>query len=242
MDPWSSPSTVAGFATGTPNQALMEFARNEMARTGGGLVLDIGCGAGRNAVPLAALGWRVLGVDLSLPMLVAAAERARREQVETRLALVRAPMEWLPVSGTSCDLVVAHGIWNLARSGAEFRDGLREAARVAKPGAALFIFTFSRGTFDADAKPVVGESFVFTQFSDSPQCFLRREQLIGELGATGFTPDPAVPLRELNRRTPGMLAASGAPVIWEGVFRRVGADGEASGPSRPFVRPLLGGG
>jgi hypothetical protein len=68
------------------------------------------------------------------------------------------------------------------------------------------------------AEPVSGESFVFTQFSGQPQCFLTEEQLVTEMGAAGFLLDASVPLRELNRPR-GALRASGAPVIYEGVFR-----------------------
>src|SRR5205085_6496747 len=162
---------------------------------------------------------RVLGIDLSLPMLAATVGRACDANVGGRLDVALAPMDYLPVAPGSCDMVIAHGIWNLARSGHEFRAGVREAARVAAPGAALFLFTFSRGTLDRDAEPIAGESFVFTQFADVPQCFLTEQQVISELGDAGFVPDPTLPLRELNRRTPGMLAAAGAPVIWEGAFR-----------------------
>jgi SAM-dependent methyltransferase len=220
--PWSKPSTVEGFATGTPNQTLMAFGRDELVRRGGGRVIDIGCGAGRNAVPLAALGWDVVGVDLSLPMLVAATERARRESVEQSFRVALAPMERLPVASGSCDFVIAHGIWNLARTGDEFREAVREAARVATPGAALFVFTFSRNTFDTGVQPVAGESFVFTEFSGQPQVFLTEAQLVEEFDAAGFVADPAVPLRELNRRTPGMLQVGGPPVIYEALFRLVG--------------------
>ena len=34
-----------------------------------GVVIDFGCGTGRNAVPLLELGWKVVGVDLSISML-----------------------------------------------------------------------------------------------------------------------------------------------------------------------------
>jgi SAM-dependent methyltransferase len=44
-------------------------------------VLDLGCGAGRNAIQLARLGWKVLGSDLSWPMFCAAAQRAREDAV-----------------------------------------------------------------------------------------------------------------------------------------------------------------
>lgn len=178
-------------------------------------VLDIGCGAGRNAVPLAKAGMPVIGTDLSWPMLCAAAERG----AGVDLRLVLAPMDALPVCSGSVDLVIAHGIWNLARSGLEFRRAIKEAARVGTAGAALFVFTFSRRTLPSSATPVPGESFVFTQFSGSPQVFLTQEQLLEELHAMGFEPDPELPLRELNVPPPGQVRSGRTPVIYEAGFR-----------------------
>ena len=208
---------VAGFATSAPNATLMAFARAAFER-GGACAVDLGCGAARNAVPLAEMGWQVTGIDLSQPMLAAAAERARAAGVADRVRLYHAPMDAVPVPDASQDLIVAHGIWNLARSGREFRGAVREAARVANPGAALFVFTFSRHTLPASATPVPGERFVFTQFSGEPQCFLTDAELVAELAAAGFSPDPAVPLTEHNRPPAGALRAGG-PVIYEAAFR-----------------------
>ena len=216
--PWSRPETVAGFSASAPNPTLAQFAHEELLRRGRGRALDIGCGAARNAAPLAADGWHVVGVDLSLPMLTAALERVQRNRVAGRVALALAAMDHLPVADGSCDLVIAHGIWNLAPSAATFRRAVREAARVARDGAGLFVFTFSRNTLPPDAPPVAGEPFVFTQFSGQPQCFLTGEQLVSELSAAGFLPDSAVPLRELNRPAPPVIR-TGGPVIYEGVFR-----------------------
>jgi SAM-dependent methyltransferase len=219
--PWSTPATVAGFVTSPPNATLLRLAGEEIRRSSARRALDLGCGAARNAVPLAIQGWRVLGLDLSLPMLQAARERMRTElDSGHRLQLALSPMDRLPVADRSCELVVAHGIWNLARSSAEFRAAVREAARVSADGAALFVFTFSRNTLPPDAAPVHGEPFVFTQFSGDPQCFVTEEQLVSEMRAAGFLPDEAVPLRELNRPRPGDLTAGRAPVIYEGLFRR----------------------
>ena len=203
---------VAGFATAAPNTALIEFAGHLLS--GSGSLLDIGCGAGRNAVPLASMGWAVVGTDLSPAMLKAAAERDGGQ----RLRLLRAGMDALPIRSRSIDFIIAHGIWNLARSGHEFRLAIAEAARVAGRGAALFVFTFSRHTLPASAAPIAGESFVYTDFSGAPQCFLTETQLLEELGGVGFSLDPARPLRELNRPAPGLRTA-GSPVIFEGAFR-----------------------
>ncbi|MEO8505808.1 MAG: methyltransferase domain-containing protein [Acidobacteriota bacterium] len=217
--PWSTPETVSGFVRSPPNAMLVQFAAAELARVGRGCAVDIGCGAGRNAVPLVSQGWKIVGIDSSWPMLRAAAERAARERLADRLLLSLSAMDGLGVRDRACDLVVAHGIWNLARSAAELRRAIDEAARISKPGAGLFVFTFSRSTLPVQSEPVAGESFVFTEFSGVPQCFLTASQLLAELGRVGFEPTPEVPLREYNRPAPGSVR-HGAPAIYEAAFRR----------------------
>jgi len=216
--PWTAPETVDGFARSTPNEVLMRYAARERAN-GATTAVDLGCGAGRNAVPLTRTGWNVIGTDLSWPMLAAARDRYAREGGDGRLLLAHAPMEALPVRESSADLVIAHGIWNLAESSAMFRRAVAEAARIARPGAALFVFTFSRHTLPAAATPVDGETFVFTQFAGRPQVFLTAAELTSEMQRCGFEPDQAVPMTEYNRPAPGMLRAGG-PVIYEAAFRR----------------------
>jgi SAM-dependent methyltransferase len=216
--PWSAPGTVSGFVQSPPNDALLQAAADEWRAAA--RLLDIGCGAGRNAVPLARAGWTVYGTDLSLPMVTTAFGRLAAAGLADRARVLLAPMDRLPFGSGSFDFIVAHGIWNLARSGDEFRRAVDEAASVARPGAALFLFTFSRHTLPAAAEPLSGESFVFTQFSGQPQCFLTEEQIVSELGAKGFEPDSRRPLRELNRPPAGAILTSTAPVIYEGVFRR----------------------
>jgi SAM-dependent methyltransferase len=217
---WSTPSTVAGFVRAEGNATLLRFAEAERHRAPAGLALDVGCGAGRNAVPLARQGWRVLGTDLSWPMLSAARDRVRGDGV--RLSLALAPMDALPVRAGACDLVVVHGIWNLSRSMGELRRAIEEARRVAAPGAALFVFTFSRSTLPPDAPSIPGEPFIYTQFSGQPQCFLTREQLTDQLAAAGFEPDGAVAFAEHNLPPANAVHAVRAPVILEAAFRRVG--------------------
>lgn len=192
----------------------------ELARRPTLRILDLGCGAARNAAPMAAHGGTVVGTDVAWPMLEAARERVAKEGVAGRVALVRAAMDRLPLREASVDLVVAHGIWNLARSAAEFRRAVAEAARVARPGAGLFVFTFSRATLDPGDEPVAGEPFVFTRFAGEPQCFLTEGQLLEELLRAGFERDPPGPLTEYNRPLPGRALTRGGPVIFEGTFRR----------------------
>lgn len=220
---WEDPRTVAGFTSSAPNAVLLAFARGLLGGARAPRCLDLGCGAARNALPLARLGLRVTGTDLSAPMLDAA--KARLREAGAAADLVLAPMTPLPFGDATFDLVVAHGIWNLARSSSEFRGALAEAARVARPGAGLFLFTFSRRTLPPSAKPDAGESFVFSCWNGEPQCFLTQDEVLGELAAAGFVRAAPGPLTEYNAPRPGEIRTGGPPVIWEGTFVRSGAAG-----------------
>lgn len=215
---WEDPRTVAGFVSGAPNQHLLEFARAFVDASQPARCLDLGCGAARNALPLAAMGFHVTGTDLSQPMIDAARERASREGAALPVAFIHAPMTPLPFGDAQFDLIVAHGIWNLARSGIEFRAAVAEAARVARPGAGLFVFTFSRHTLADDAVPDAGETFVFSSWNGEPQCFLTEDQLLITLGERGFTRDSQAPLTEYNRPAQNAFRVGGPPVIYEGTF------------------------
>lgn len=205
--------------SGPPNAVLMEFAAAFAGRDRA-RCLDIGCGAARNAIPLATLGLDVVAIDLSTPMLRAAAARVGAVSPRPAVRLVRAPMAPLPFRDATFDLVVAHGIWNLARSDDEFRAAVREAARVARPGAGLFLFTFARETLPADVRPDAGETFAYSCWNGEPQCFLTERQIVTELSGAGWTRGSPEPLTAYNRRDAASVPVSGPPVIYEGTFIR----------------------
>jgi len=106
---WEDAGVVRGFSTAAPNEVLLEFVRTELARKPGLRILDLGCGAARNAAPMAAEGARVIGIDVASPMLEAARRRVADAGLDCRLAFLRTPMDHLPLRDTSVDLVVAHG-------------------------------------------------------------------------------------------------------------------------------------
>ncbi|MEX0878788.1 MAG: class I SAM-dependent methyltransferase [Thermoanaerobaculia bacterium] len=219
---WEEAGIVGGFSTATANKVLLDFVRAEIARCPRLRILDVGCGAARNAAPMAAHGGTVVGTDVSWPMLEAARKRVALEGVAGRVGLVRALMDHLPLGDATVDLVVAHGIWNLARSAAEFRRAVAEAARVARPDAGLFLFTFSRTTLAPEDGPLPGEPFVFTQFAGEPQCFLTETQVKEELFRAGWEKDPPGPLTEYNRPVAVRTMTQDGPIIYEGTFRRRG--------------------
>jgi SAM-dependent methyltransferase len=83
-DPWSASVTED-----------VEFYVEEARSAGGGDVVELGVGTGRIAVPIAAAGIRVIGVDSSREMLDVCAERALAagvaELVDLRLGDLREP-------------------------------------------------------------------------------------------------------------------------------------------------------
>jgi len=107
----------------------------------GGDVLDVGCGFGRHAVPLAEAGYRIVGVDRSQTFL----DEARRRAGAARWPqLVQADYRQLPFAGASFDAAL-----NLFTSLGYLGDDedtrvLGEIARVLRPGGRLVVETMHR--------------------------------------------------------------------------------------------------
>jgi len=102
----------------------------------GGAAVDVGCGTGRALPPLReAVGPQgsVFAVDLTPEMLAA----ARPKSVAAQAALILADARSLPFADASADAIFAAGlVHHLPDSGA----GLRELARVTRPGGVLVLF------------------------------------------------------------------------------------------------------
>jgi len=124
-----------------PDEAVRSFAgvtyyHKRTALQPGAIVLDLGCGAGLDAILAAravAPSGRVLAVDASAEMVALADANAVRAGV-ANLQVERALVEALPLADNTVDVVQANGVFNLSP---EKGRAVREVWRVLKPGGRL---------------------------------------------------------------------------------------------------------
>ncbi|MBI1876091.1 MAG: class I SAM-dependent methyltransferase [Acidobacteria bacterium] len=110
-----------------------------LAARSAGPVLELGCGTGRVAVPVARRGARVVGVDRSTEMLARARARAQRARLGSHLTLVRADICHLPFSspGPFTLVMAPYGVLQSLLSDTDL-DGALEAVSRASARRAVF--------------------------------------------------------------------------------------------------------
>jgi ubiquinone/menaquinone biosynthesis C-methylase UbiE len=107
-----------------------------LALANDGPVLELGCGTGRVAVPVVKAGAKLVGIDLSAPMLERAHRRLRRARLSERALLVRGDIRHLPFrSRRGFGLVMApYGILQSLTSERDLVATLESVSRVVRPG------------------------------------------------------------------------------------------------------------
>lgn len=83
----------------------LEYYLNAIQRSGGS-VLELGVGTGRIAIPAAAMGHNITGVDLNKPMLDRARAKAARAPLPGNLELVQSDMAELSLEKRDFDLII----------------------------------------------------------------------------------------------------------------------------------------
>ena len=105
------------------------------AAAGRGRVLELGCGTGRIAMPVARVSRSLIGIDLSADMLARAVNRARRRPRHQQPRLLRGDIRLLPLAtGSVGSVIAAYGVLQSLTSDADLDATLCEVARVLKPG------------------------------------------------------------------------------------------------------------
>ncbi len=103
--------------------------------------LDLCCGTGDVALALGRGGLEVAGLDFSEPMLAVANRRLNAGLPDARVRFLKGDAQRIPFPDGSFDIVtISYGLRNLA----DWETGLREMARVARPGGRLLVLDFGR--------------------------------------------------------------------------------------------------
>lgn len=114
--------------------------RTELGLSTEGLdVVDVGCGAGSQALLWGQSGHRVLGVDISAPLIDIARERAARAGSSARFVVGSA--DSLPVPDASVDIAL---VSELLEHLHDWEPCLNEALRVLRPGGVVYMSTTNR--------------------------------------------------------------------------------------------------
>lgn len=100
-----------------------------------GAILELGCGTGRVALPLARHGSRIVGIDRSESMLRRARMRAQRMALQSRVQLIRGDIRHLPFPEKTFPLVMApYGILQSLLDEELLRATLKDVNRVLTRG------------------------------------------------------------------------------------------------------------
>lgn len=131
---------------GVPRAAgwLEQWEQQARTQSAGANLLEVGCGTGPLLVAAKNYASRV-GVDIALRWLVVAKKRLEQENLD--LPLICASAEALPFRETAFDRVVLDSTIEHIRNQ---QASVREAHRVMKPGAALFLATPNRRSIGPD--------------------------------------------------------------------------------------------
>lgn len=146
-------------------------------------ILDLGCGAGRHALGLAALGHRVMGLDWSRALVAAAARAARVRGLDARF--VRGDMRALRFKARFDGIVNLFTSFGYFDSEAEDLAVLRGVRRALRPG----------GVFLID---LLNKPWLLRHFTPSFRQRAPEGEVVGALNRLSFEPRGS---RLTNRRT-----------------------------------------
>jgi len=109
----------------------------DLLRPGQGeIILDAGCGTGGFTLDILSFGLHVIGLDISLPMLMRAAQKAKGYPFQ----MVLADMSNLPFQENSFDKVVSVTALEFIK---DAKDAVRELFRVTKKGGCIVVATLN---------------------------------------------------------------------------------------------------
>ena len=160
--------------------ALLQGLASEAARPD--LAVDLGCGGGLLAVPLAELATCVVGLDRSPASLAAARTAAGARGAHCHF--LQADLAQVPLASGCADLVLLSDVLEHVEEPAA---GLREAARLLRPGGKLFVNTLNATRRARFLAVTLAESIgLVPRGTHDPRLFIAPERLVADAAAAGL--------------------------------------------------------
>ncbi|RDG38933.1 class I SAM-dependent methyltransferase [Streptomyces corynorhini] len=195
------------FFVAKPDESLVSYVERGLIAPG--RALDLGCGPGRNAIPLASLGFAVDAVDLSSTALAWGRERARAAGVEVRFLRRDAFALTAEELGGPYDLICDSGCFHHLPPHRRVSH-LALVDRLLAPGGHLALTCFAAGGMGYEAPDAD---------------FYRETGPVGGLAYTAeslrwiFSDLTEIELRRM-RDEPAGSPLFGAAFLWAALFRR----------------------
>ncbi len=173
------------------NQAFVDRFRAAFPDFAAGRLVDLGCGPADIPIRLAQAlpAAHITAVDASPPMLALARQAVAAVGLAGRIALVEGWLPGLPLPDAGFDAVISNSLVHQLPDAAPF---WREAHRLARPGAAIFVVDLSRPPSDTAARAIVetystGEDPVLKRdFFNSLRAAFTVEEVAAQLRAAGL--------------------------------------------------------
>jgi len=190
---------------------LVEFIKQRREEMGKQL-LDIGCGTGRNYIPLVEEGFDVTGLDISPVGLQILKEQLEEKRLSAKLVMGKSSE--LPFDSDSFDFVLAHGslhfgTWN------EIENNFAEVWRVMRPKRYFLFEVRSRNDATKITQRMDDKGYTAIDFTGLLMHFFTKEELL-ELAKENRFDIAMGPIENSRPRRPPM----GDKFQWYVVFRK----------------------
>ena len=172
---WNRSEVVQYFAQKQPDPLVLQrLARIPEPHTK--VVLDLGCGTGRNGIAAATLGFAVHLCEPNRAMVQAAIGNIKsnsdRDRLAVRQHILYGEMTALPYQSHLFDAVIACGVLHQAPSLAEYDRATSELSRVSRDGSIVTLNVFTNIFVDSSLVAITGTPHSFITAEGLPMTLL----------------------------------------------------------------------
>ena len=171
---WNDPKITEYFSQKSPDPLVVErLLRIPSPQTK--MLLDLGCGTGRNAIVAMAIGFIVHMCDPNPAMVEATRKNIAARYGSVSRRLIYGVMTSLPYRSCLFDAIVACGVLHQASSLGEYHLAIGEMSRVARRGCVVTLNIFTNKIIDSRLVSVHGEPYSFITAEKLPMTLLPKK-------------------------------------------------------------------